>query len=157
MIVIGIDPGKKGGVAIVSKNRASATPLPYIDKEVDTVKLIKLLKSVKNPVVIVERQWGRPGQSAVATSTTMFNYGKIVAAIESLGLRLLTPTPRDWQKVIIPKASRQETKTASIQYCKDNYPDVSLKPRRCRTDQDGLADALCIAAAAKHLLSQAYL
>lgn len=52
------------------------------------------------------------------------------------------------RKVIL--ANTAKDKQAAIDYCTANYPSISLVPQRKRTPQDGIADAICLAAYGLH-------
>ena len=146
--VIGIDPGKRGGLAIYSAGMALATPLVYNQHGmVDVMFINAALMDAQPDIVVIERQWAHGGQGVTSSATTMLNYGRLLAVAELEGeCMILTPTPQSWQKVILGSVPKGQTKDASIAWCRENFPDVSLLPtQRSRKPSDGLADALCLA------------
>ena len=51
-----------------------------------------------------------------------------------------------WKKVVLAHLPWKGNKKASIDFCQQTYPNVSLlKTSRCRVPHDGLSDALCLA------------
>lgn len=155
--VLAIDPGKLGGIATISRDEVRAMPLIYNKSGVDAEKLLEMMMVFDPSHIIIERQWTRPGQGGVSSGTTMYNYG-ILRAVSDIYVSqaertvdegpviVITPTPRKWQKLVIPDAKKGETKAASINFCVRRYPQVSLlRSSRCRKKSDGLSDALCMA------------
>lgn len=153
--IVGIDPGKKGGIACLFSASAWVTlPLPHRkngDLDVRTIKF--KLKHWSPHHIVIEHQWGRAVQGIKTSGVMMYNYGKLRACIELYGPRQLTVvSPKDWQRVMIPDTPSGMTKAASIKYCQDHYPNVNLLPTRRSTKlHDGMADALCLASYVKPL------
>lgn len=136
MIYIGIDPGKKGGIAKIENGCAES--FAYSDEV-----LISTLKSVdKECVCIVEKVGAMPGQGV----TSMFNFGRgfgyILGVLEAFKIPYQLVPPQKWKK----EYSLGHNKGDSITVCKRLFPSVSLLPtERCRTDSDGMAEALLMA------------
>ena len=98
-MIIGIDPGKKGGIAFYS---------PKINKIVEVIKMPetpqdlydKLYSYSNNTICYLEKVGGMPGQGGSA----MFNFGKGYGNLEMALLALKIPTvsvtPQVWQKAL---------------------------------------------------------
>jgi crossover junction endodeoxyribonuclease RuvC len=102
---IGIDPGKKGGIAIVDEygDRLLSRPLPVTkDGEIDTVVLYDVLKFATDAavygVVILEKAQAMPKQGVTSVFTYGVGYGKILAVLELLKLPFEEVRPAVWKK-----------------------------------------------------------
>lgn len=136
---IGIDPGQAGGIAIIHSD-LSVDVYPYTSD-----KLIEICKSVSNESklhVAVEKVHAMPHQGVVAMFTFGEGFGKIKGILEAFGIEYELVTPQKWKNYFQIKADKQ----TSIRKAKFLFPDVNFKRTpKCRTDSDGLAEALLIA------------
>lgn len=145
MIVTGIDPGMKGGIAILDNetNQMIAAPTPVLGKELDYRKVFNVLCEHKPSIIVLEKVHAMPGQGV----TSMFNFGMGYGALVALSVisnaRLVLVTPQMWKKHVL--AGTNKDKDAAIQFCNHTYPQVNLIPPRCRKAHDGMADAVCLA------------
>ena len=136
MIYIGIDPGKKGGIAVITDNDVKT--YAYSDRQ-----LIFTLRNVNDECIcFVEKVGAMPGQGV----TSMFNFGKsfgyILGTLEVCSVPYQLVPPQKWKK----EYSLGHDKGESIAVCRRLFPEVSLLPtERCRTESDGMAEALLIA------------
>lgn len=134
---IGIDPGAKGGIAVIGDGGACAHPYsPEVLRA--TLEAIQ----VTNALCFVEQVGAMPGQGV----TSMFNFGKgygyILGVLDTLGIPYQTVSPRKWKKAF----SLSNDKKLSVSTAKRLFPTVSLLPtERCRKESDGMAEALLIA------------
>ena len=140
MIYIGIDPGKNGGIALISSKKCFVHVLPYSNDS-----LLLWLRGAKNTsecIAYVEAVHAMPGQGV----TSMFNFGKnygyILGVLEAYRIPIMDVTPQTWKKYMEVTSD----KNTSIDLCKRLFPDINLKAtERCRKDHDGMAEALLIA------------
>ena len=149
MNYIGIDPGKNGGIAWINTDSKTTCGLILPHKThagtLDVSELSYILRDLKGPLCVVEKQQARPMQGR-SGSIMMAEYGKILATLEICGIPYTEVTPRNWQKHILPPFKKGESKKCSIAHAKQYFPKVSLRrTQRCTTDHDGIADSLCIA------------
>lgn len=101
--ILGIDPGKKGGMAVISENG----PISVVNMPETAMDVLLTIREFKNYVVdpddilvcYIERVGGIPGQGA----SSAFNFGKGCGWLEMCLLALEIPTeyvtPQRWQKV----------------------------------------------------------
>ena len=92
----------------------------------------------------MEKVHAMPGQGVTSMFNFGKNYGELLGTIKCSGFEYYLADPREWKKVIL--ANTAKDKQAAIDYCTANYPSISLVPQRKRTPQDGIADAICLAA-----------
>lgn len=143
-VVLGVDPGQKGGYCWMQEDRTvlEAGKLPHNGKDVD----VRLLLGGRKPdLFVVEDQWVRPTDPPKTATVLMRCFGQLLGAALIRGLAIETVPPKTWQNAILGKKILTDTKTASIMRCTRRFPGVDLKPGRCTTPQDGIADAVNIA------------
>ena len=150
-IICGIDPGLSGGIAF-SSGHAFLTPIikekkitkkkAKIKKYLDIPKIVEILKEYNPSLVVIEAVHSGRDQGVVS----MFTFGLGVGIFEGVCGALYIPMekvdPKVWKEKILPGTLKD--KQAAIDYCHINFPLINLQPGRTTTDQDGMADALCI-------------
>lgn len=140
MIYIGVDPGQKGGYAVIGDQTALAYPW---DDELFIVDMKAVLHMNQPVVAAVEKVGARPGQGV----TSMFNFGKSAGYIEgvlaALGISHQLVPPHQWKRDF---GLIGQEKLASVMVCQRLFPAVDLRrTERCTTYSDGKAEALLIA------------
>lgn len=113
-IVIGIDPGAHGAIAVLSTlGELAVHDMPAVTitrggkqkTEIDTAALAHLLRDARhNARAVVERVGAMPGQGV----TSMFAFGRSVGQIEgalaALNIPVTYVTPQTWQRALsVPK------------------------------------------------------
>ena len=146
MVYIGIDPGAKGGIAVVTKK--SATTAPYSDGELRRV-LGEIHSCRMEAICCLEKVGARPGQGVVS----MFNFGKsygyIKGVLEAYGIPYQEISPQRWKK----EFGLNSEKTRSVEVCQRMFPNVGLLATpRCKKLHDGMAEALLMAEYARRCL-----
>jgi len=144
VIYVGVDPGAKGGYAIIAESETGKAVFAYPwDDTFFAYEMSALMwKKDDGVTAVVEKVGARPGQGV----TSMFNFGKNAGYIEgvlsALGIPYQLIPPATWKKEF---SLIGKDKQASIVTCHKLFPDVDLKrSERCRTDSDGKAEALLI-------------
>jgi hypothetical protein len=163
MILVGIDPGAQGGIAVINEGMTFAFKMP------DTVEGIagyfSGLAIYNDPVILIESQHARPtitrkvnpetnqetifaAAGANATWTFAQHYGEIRGVLAALKLRTEYIRPQDWQKILgIPKKAKTESKTQWKNRLKakaqELFPAIKVTL--------ATADALCIAEVCRRL------
>lgn len=137
---IGIDPGKSGGVAIISGKEVTAYKCPFDIGDMALLIGIAINGyAPENVIVVMEKVWSRPTDGKRSIWTFAENYGvwKGIVATHELHLNLVTP--QAWMKYYeIPKMEYRPRKAYLKDKAKSMYPD--LKKVTLST-----ADALLIA------------
>ena len=140
-VYIGIDPGKKGGIAVNDK------AYPYSDAE-----LLRICREISEcrmeSICCLEKVGAMPGQGV----TSMFNfgqsYGYIRGVLEAFEIPYQEIAPQKWKKVF----GLTSDKSKSVEVCRRLFPNADLTPGKCKKPQDGLAEALLMAEYARRLL-----
>lgn len=172
-IVIGIDPGLKGGVAYWIDGKVVAFPMPTrvlrqvtrhkISSEdgkkhprladINGVDGYELAKLIPNHVLTVgnsmkvkvycELVGALPDQG----STSGFNFGEgcgvIRGVMEAKGFEYSLIRPQEWKKEVLWEL-KEHDKEAAIWFAREQYPNVPIVLPRCKKAHDGMADAICI-------------
>lgn len=141
MIWIGIDPGAKGAMALVSENQATVFPF-------DPDFYIQTLKSIKGHVCVccIEAVHSITGQGIASSFKFGQTYGWLLGVLDAIGIPYQPITPQKWKK----EFGLTSDKAQSIEVCKRLFPDVNLKrTERSKKDDDGMAEALLMATYAK--------
>ena len=135
MFYIGVDPGAKGGIAVLNDEMCLA--YPYSNKALKVVCETYAGESV----VTVEYVHAMPGQGVSSTFTFGRNYGYILGVLEAFEMPYQTADAKTWKKYFRVSADKQ----TSIAKCKELYPGIKLKPTsKCRKESDGMAEAVLI-------------
>ena len=145
MIYIGVDPGAKGGYAVIAKTKTGQAVFAYPwDDSFFAMEMASLMQMKEHGIVAaVEKVGARPGQGTVS----MFNFGKSAGYIEgvlsALGIPYQLVPPNKWKKEF---SLIGKDKQASIETCRKLFPELDLKrTERCRTNSDGKAEATLLA------------
>ena len=147
-LYIGIDPGAKGGIAMIFGEGQvyDAFPLPMIGSLVNVESLAVSIgeaiewKSLR--YATIEKVHSMPGQGVASTFKFGKNYGMLIGMLFTLGIPTTFVTPQAWKKDIL--AGTAKDKAAACEFVVAKYPDVKLVQPRCRNPHDGVADAVCI-------------
>ena len=146
MIYIGIDPGKKGALAVIFGGMDDLVVEPF-----DEQKYVNSLRNLSGPGVktCLEHVGAMPGQGVTSMFHFGENFGYIRGLLEAFEIPYELVRPQKWKK----EFSITGEKNSSIEVCKRLFPGVDLRrSERCRKDDDGLAEALLMAEYARRRL-----
>lgn len=170
----GIDPGKKGGLALIDDHARVLELLPTpmrpmrgsdTREDYDVASIAELFRGWSNPTladrglfVVIERLhplpavFARKGGSQRAGGGVIANYNRGVAQgwgwlLAAFRIPHVFVLPRVWQRTLMAGwDEKADPKDRSIAFARRLWPDVSLRRTpRARTDDDGLAEALLLA------------
>lgn len=138
MIIIGIDPGQSGGIAVIqhtlSIQSAYAVSMPETDS--DVISEIILAKCSPGPAIAyLEQVNAMPKQGVSSTFKFGMSYGFLRGALAALEIRRNFVRPQVWQKALgcLSKGDKNVTKRRA----QELFPDIKIT--------HALADALLIA------------
>ena len=150
----GIDVGKNGGIAIITKEGLKLHTIPKIGNKVDYLELNGIFNDLpKSCIFCIEDVHSIFGSSAKSN----FNFGEIKGILTGMvisnGFRWELVQPKKWQKEVWTNADmvkkpngRTDTKGTSLLAAKRIFPDQTfLATQRSRKPHDGLFDASLIA------------
>jgi crossover junction endodeoxyribonuclease RuvC len=145
MIILGVDPGRTGGIAALIPGAAPALHvMPTIGRGIDFVALCAIFARHHPAHVIMERAQAFPKAGA----SGMFNYGASYWGVQAICAALRIPltgvTPAKWHRALI--TGRDGTpKDRALRTCVQLFPSVDLIVGKGRKPHAGLVDALLIA------------
>ena len=133
MIVVGIDPGLSGAIAILENNKVlNIFDMPVMaegkknKRQLNSAQLVSIIKNNTKPdveiAVVVEQVNAMPGQGV----TSMFNFGQTFGAIKGVCAALELPIffvrPSKWKKHFeLINSSKDSSRTKVIEM----YPKLS--------------------------------
>lgn len=154
MRIAGCDPGLKGAFVLLAGDETPVVlPMPVTDngKEIDGTAIAAWLMMNEVDMVVLERVGARntfnsQGKAIRKTGNEFrfaTGYGVIQGVLQACGIRYRRVQPMTWKSKVLGELG--SGKDAAIYYCQNHLPRVDLIPGRCRTPQDGIADAACLA------------
>ena len=133
MIVVGIDPGLSGAIAILENNKVlNIFDMPVMaegkknKRQLNSAQLVNIIKeNIENREeinVVVEQVNAMPGQGV----TSMFNFGQTFGAIKgvcaALNLPIFFIRPSKWKKYFeLINSSKDSSRTKAIEM----YPSIA--------------------------------
>jgi len=151
-MIIGIDSGKKGGVAFLWDGHPPTferTPLLGAKGDEDVPAMAALVADFAGPsaTVVIEALARGAGKSTwTAASVSGRVWGEWVGIVQALGLPLVVVRAQDWQREMLKgekTKSYAERKAASLKVAGRLFP--TFAPLASVKANDGIADALLIA------------
>jgi hypothetical protein len=165
-IYIGIDPGQKGGIAMLIPNQKPILhKMPLIESELDLEKLLEYIDPGSYSChIIIENVHSIFGTSAASNFSFGFGCGQLFATLKLSGIPFTQISPKVWQKEIWQGVkpieildSKKKTKDGKPKYKIDTkatsllavirlFPGIDLRGSdRSKKEHDGIVDALCLA------------
>ncbi len=141
--VWGIDPGYSGAVAYLSNVAGFVESIPLLGRELDEMKLTKILDDYEPQLVVMEKVHAMPGNGVASSFRFGQIYGQLISTIKLGCHRLELVAPQTWKAVILRDTKKD--KRAALDYCARVYPDICLVPPGCRKPSHDFAEAICIA------------
>lgn len=143
MIFVGIDPGQKGGFAMIDENR---NVLSCFEMPQDITEIYSQLKFYNVTLAVVEQAQAMPKQGVVGIFTYGTGYGKLLAAMEIASTPYQEIRPKVWKKAF----GLHSNKLDSINVAEELFPTITFMTKGGRM-LDGKAEALLLADYARQL------
>ena len=152
MKLIGIDPGKSGGLCCIENdNIIEICVMPTYEqkngKDIIDFKAVSEFIKKHNPDKIYLEKVGAMSKQGVSS---MFNFGVsfggLMATCLVLDYEMVLVTPQKWKKEVLGENYNHEDKNGTIQFCQMKFPNTNLlATKRSRVPHDGICDAIAIA------------
>lgn len=144
MIYIGIDPGAKGAMAVLTERHP---PMLFAyQPEVYILTLKTLRQEDDDCICCIEAVHSITGQGIASSFKFGQTYGWLLGIQDAIGIPYQPITPQKWKK----EFGLTSDKAQSVEVCKRLYPGVNLlRTERSRKEDDGMAEALLMATYAK--------
>lgn len=143
---LGIDPGAKGGFALLHD-----TTLEFaydFDKGKFLDIVTTLAKEQEATRCCLERVHAMPNQGSVSMFSFGESYGWLRGVLEACEVSYQTVEPRKWKA----EFGLNSDKNKSIEVAKQLFPSIQLIPPGCRKPHDGIAESAILAEYARRKL-----
>ena len=141
-MIIGIDPGLDGGLAILNGSHIELLEtIPtekktgFIKRQVDAQKLSNILRVYPDAICYLEGVASRPGQGVASVFSFGDTYGTIRGVLGALNIPTYTVIPSKWKKEL-KISSKEDSLKASF----DLFGDLKFRKK-----DHNIAEALLIA------------
>lgn len=140
MRVGGIDPGKRGAVAVLTGDgKLETAPLSAVDNPKSW------LTDRGVTICYVEKAQAMPRQGVVSMFNYGLGFGRLLGLLEDSPIKVHLVAPGTWTRRLHPEASGASPKAKSLFLARRLWPEHNWIPRGCRTIHDGLIDAAMLA------------
>lgn len=146
MYYLGIDPGRKGGFAVL--NDTQIETYQAFDKQSFINACYFLSRKQEKTRCCIEKVHAMPKQGAVSMFTFGELYGWLKGVLDAYEISYQEVPPQTWKK----EFGLNSKKEKSIEVCKQLFPDANLVPHGCHKEHDGIAEALLMAEYARRKL-----
>ena len=145
---LGIDPGKKDGVACLLTEDKGVYFCRWPSSDI-LAKVVDQIREWNNDYNIrlagLEFVRSRPGQNSKSTFSFGRNFGRWEAILTTLGIGFTDPVPQVWQKGAgVKKGDGPNPKIRSAARARQLYPEVDIT-NNIGNDHYGKSDSLLIA------------
>lgn len=145
---LGVDPGKHGGLALLSDSEVIVTPMIVAGKDIDLDAIAEWIDThtmdMQEVVACIEKVGAMPGQGVTSMFSFGFNTGVVHGILATFQIPRYMVMPNKWKTSVL--AGTKKDKDAAIEFCRRVFPTVSLlESTRSRRPHSGMADAICIA------------
>ena len=160
---MGVDPGKTGAVASLSKDGSRITISDFeIDplKRIDTISLRRIFTAIRSyheddeVICCLEKSQAMPGQGTVSMFGYGVTYGIILATLDLCDIKVVEITPQKWKKEFDLNSNKKlgiiKTKEDSVEMAIKLFPSREEFFRRPKKKEGyvllhGRSDAILIA------------
>ncbi|HQA87946.1 MAG TPA: hypothetical protein PLW18_02675 [Candidatus Dojkabacteria bacterium] len=139
----GIDPGKKGGIALIKDGKIIGTSPMLVNYEINQYLLEASNMAQNGTIYVIEKVGSMPGQGVASMFKFGFNTGYLYGCLHTLKQKVVEVSPLQWKKHFgIPGKKKDpiECKTKTIQAVCQRYPEMSTAKY-----DSGIFDAILIA------------
>lgn len=141
MIIVGIDPGVTGGLAVIHEGRLSGVePMPVHNSRADGMAIDELLTLWEPDAVYLEDTQPMPKNGSIASFSLGLNTGIVIGAVTANAFRLVRVKPQVWKKKM---GLTGKNKEASRGLARELFPEYADRFKLVKSD--GLAEACLIA------------
>jgi hypothetical protein len=144
-LIIGIDPGKSGGIAILDFDGE----VKDVIKMPEGVEFIKIFRKCNGEIfrVFLERQSAFPKQGVVSMFRLGEHFGFLKGVLMSLNISCEEVSSQRWKRFwgLLLKGDRKRRKELAVEKARKLFPYVEEKFQVNLRKVDGIAEALLIA------------
>lgn len=138
-VYIGIDPGAKGAVAVISQDGELIDARSFTASWLEEYEFLEDIMGQYDVLCGLEKVSSVPGNGVKALFSFGKNVGGWTALLEVLNVPVVEVSPAAWQPKILGAFLKGQSKKVALAYVNKRYPLLQLNSK------DGIADAICIA------------
>lgn len=148
---IGIDNGVNGGIVVLDRHHTiiDKIVMPVFGgskKEYDIQSIQSFLEKYINSFAILEKAQPQFRDGKKQAFKTGYGYGVMQGILTALKIPFQIEAPKTWQSKVFKGLDTDDTKIASILFCKRKWPREDWTPtERSKKPHDGMTDAACMA------------
>jgi len=148
---IGIDNGINGGIVVLDRRQSiiDKMVMPVLGKgkkEYDIQLILSFLNKYINSFVILEKAQPQFRDGRKQAFKTGYGYGVMQGVLTALKIPFQIEAPKTWQQFVFKGLNSDDTKIASILFCKRKWPREDwTSTQRSKKAHDGMTDAACMA------------
>jgi crossover junction endodeoxyribonuclease RuvC len=146
MYYLGIDPGLKGGFAVLHDSEIQT--YQKFDKQQFLNVCFFLSKQQEKTRGCVEKVHAMPKQGAVSMFTFGEGYGWLKGVLDAFEISYQEIPPQTWKK----EFGLNSKKELSIEVAKQLFPEANLVPHGSKKESDGIAESLLMSEYARRKL-----
>ena len=146
MYYLGIDPGRKGGFAILHDNVIEFYSV--FDKQSFLNAMYSLSRKQEKTRCCLEKVHAMPKQGAVSMFTFGEGFGWLKGVLDAYEISYQEIPPQTWKK----EFNLNSKKELSIDVARQLFPGANLVPHGSQKAHDGIAEALIMAEYARRKL-----
>ena len=155
MRFVGIDPGVSGGLAFFENGKlVLCEPMPVIEgpggTELDMTRIAEFLAATHGRAdqIFIEKSqaiFTKGGSSSIAAFNYGCGYGLLRGLCHGLGLPYYLIHPQKWQRELLGKFAKGESKGAAAIRAQQLFPRFMFRAsERCKKNHEGMVDAALI-------------
>tara|TARA_Y100000310_G_C20677007_1_gene813674 strand:- start:926 stop:1378 length:453 start_codon:yes stop_codon:yes gene_type:complete len=130
LTVVGIDPGKSGGIAIISEDKVLAYKTPNTPhKMADIVRTVVNTANIDGDriKVYIENVWAFPTDTRSSAFKFGMNYGMWFGILGTFKLPMIKITPQTWMKGYAPLPKiKKERKAMLKEIAQEMFPELKV-------------------------------
>jgi len=137
---LGIDPGKRGALALITSDMATAVAYPGdVSQAADILREWNVVYRIE--LAALERVHSMPGQGVRSMFTFGENFGAWQGILAAMEIPHTLITPQQWQRGLVLPSDGSSPKERALTVARRLFPAVDLH----RKSDNGKADALLLA------------
>lgn len=150
-MILGIDPGKAGAMALIDNDgrfRSALLITVKDDGRISKVPILSFLNKYEHDITaaFLEETNFHGKNGAFGIGELKKSIGHFEMALEERSIKTHYVTPQEWQKGLLGRVPKGTAKKKAWLFVDKQFPNVDLRAgRRCKNPSEGLIDALAIA------------
>lgn len=131
MFYVGIDPGAKGGIAVIGKRIVTVHKMPETDTDLWNLLVGIDFHNREDTATMLERVHSMPSQGVSSVFTFGVGYGKLQMGLCAAGMSYELVQPEAWQKALkIPPRKKAADKKGKAKAKREHKKNLLVRAQR---------------------------